>query len=97
MTRIVSTLLLLFVSLLAPASEYTFSPKEIPALKQLLGSGNLQPGDVVTLRDGIYNDLEETDFTGKGSFGTPIAWRAENPGKAIISGKRKGYMPLIAV
>lgn len=87
MTRIVSTLLLLFVSLLAPASEYTFSPKEIPALKQLLGSGNLQPGDVVTLRNGIYNDLEETDFTGKGSFGTPIVWRAENPGKAIISGK----------
>ena len=38
-------LLLLTVSLFANAKEYTFSPKDVPAMKQLLGSGNLQPGD----------------------------------------------------
>lgn len=37
-------LLLLTVSLFANAKEYIFSPKDVPAMKQLLGSGNLQPG-----------------------------------------------------
>ena len=44
-------LLLLTVSLFANAKEYTFSPKDVPAMKQLLGSGNLQPGDAVVLKD----------------------------------------------
>lgn len=67
--------------------EYTFSPKDVPAMKQLLGSGTLQPGDVVVLKDGTYDNLEEVHFTGKGVFSKPIIWRAENPGKAVISGK----------
>lgn len=80
-------LLLLTVSLFANAKEYTFSPKDVPAMKQLLGSGNLQPGDAVVLKDGAYHNLEEIHFTGKGVSGKPIVWRAENPGKAVISGK----------
>ena len=51
---------------LANAKEYTFSPKDVPAMKQLLGSGNLQPGDAVVLKDGAYHNLEEIHFTGKG-------------------------------
>ena len=56
-------------------------------MKQLLGSGKLQPGDVVVLKDGTYEHLEEVHFTGKGTFGKPITWRAEHPGKAVISGR----------
>lgn len=89
MMRKFSALFLLLVSLFTSASEYTFSPKEVPALKQLLGGGSLQPGDVVVLRDGTYENLEEVNFAGKGAFGNPIVWRAENPGKAVISGKLK--------
>ena len=80
-------LLLLTVSLFANAKEYIFSPKDVPAMKQLLGSGNLQPGDAVVLKDGAYHNLEEIHFTGKGVSGKPIVWRVENPGKAVISGK----------
>ena len=80
-------LLLLTVSLFASAKEYTFSPGDVQAMKQLLGSGNLQPGDAVVLKDGTYHNLEEIHFTGKGVSGKPIVWRAENPGKAVISGK----------
>ena len=56
----------LTVSLFANAKEYIFSPKDVPAMKQLLGSGNLQPGDAVVLKDGTYHNLEEIHFTGKG-------------------------------
>ena len=35
----------------------------------------------------MYHNLEEIHFTGKGVSGKPIVWRAENPGKAVISGK----------
>ena len=87
MTRKLCTLLFLFVSLTSFAKEYTFSPGEIPAMKLLLGGGKLQPGDEVVLQDGTYNNLEEIDFTGKGTFSQPICWKAKNPGKAIISGK----------
>ena len=62
-------LLLLTVSLFANAKEYIFSPKDVPAMKQLLGSGNLQPGDAVVLKDGTYHNLKEINFTGKGLAG----------------------------
>ena len=58
-------LLLLMVSLFASAKEYTFSPGDVQAMKQLLGSGNLQPGDAVVLKDGTYHNLEEIHFTGR--------------------------------
>ena len=79
--------MLLMVSLFASAKEYTFSPGDVQAMKQMLSSGNLQPGDAVVLKDGMYHNLEEIHFTGKGVSGKPIVWRAENPGKAVISGK----------
>lgn len=68
------------------AKEYYFTPRQIPALKQLLGEGTLQPGDEVVLRDGVYRDLGEVDFIGKGLFARPIIWKAEHPGKAVVSG-----------
>ena len=87
MMKKLCVLLLLMVSLFASAKEYTFSPGDVQAMKQLLGSGNLQPGDAVVLKDGTYHNLEEIHFPGKGVSGKPIVWRAENPGKAVISGK----------
>ena len=78
-------LLLLTVSLFASAKEYTFSPGDVEAMKQLLGSGKLAAGgDAVVLKDGTYHNLEETHFTGKGISGKPIVWRAENPGKLLL-------------
>ena len=44
-------LLFLSISMGASAVEYTFSQKDVPAMKQLLGSGTLQPGDVVVLKE----------------------------------------------
>nr|WP_302829426.1 polysaccharide lyase 6 family protein [uncultured Bacteroides sp.] len=87
MTRKLCTLLFLVVSVISFAKEYTFSPEDVPAMKRLMGSGKLQPGDVVVLQDGTYVNLEEIDFTGKGTFDKPIVWKAQNPGKAVISGK----------
>lgn len=78
---------LISFSIALSAKEYFFSPENISAMKLLLASGNLQPGDAVVLKDGIYNNLEEVHFTGKGIYNKPILWRAEHPGKAIISGK----------
>ena len=48
----IGILLFLFISLGVSAAEYTFSAKDVPAMKQLLGSGKLQPGDVVVLKVG---------------------------------------------
>lgn len=87
MIRKLFILFFLCVSLVSFAKEYAFSPGDIPAMKQLLGGGKLQPGDAVVLQDGTYNNLEEISFTGQGTFGKPIVWKAKNPGKAIISGK----------
>lgn len=87
MTRKLCTLFILFVSLISSAKEYTFSPQDIPAMKRLMGSGKLQPGDEVILSDGTYDNLEVIDFTGRGTSGNPIVWKAKNSGKAVISGR----------
>lgn len=49
MTRKLCTFLFLFVLQISFAKEYTFLPGDIPVMKQLMGSGKLQPGDVVVL------------------------------------------------
>lgn len=68
MIRKLSPLLFLFVSLISFAKEYTFSPGDILAMKQLVGSGKLQFGDVVVfafgllVRVGVYErPTPETD------------------------------------
>ena len=65
---------------------YIFT-EDVPAMKQLLGSGRIAAGDAVVLKDGAYHNLEEIHFTGKGVSGKPIDLAVENPGKAVISGK----------
>ena len=77
--------LLLLVSALQ-ARDYSFSPAQITALKQVLGSGKLQPGDRVILQDGTYTGWEQFDFYAHGTAGAPITFIAQNPGKAILSG-----------
>lgn len=81
-----SLIIVLFVSLLAEAKTYYYSPAEVGALKQVLSNGSLQPGDEILLRDGIYNDLQNVLFHAKGTAQDSIFLKAEHPGKAIISG-----------
>ena len=47
---------------------------------------NAQAGDVITLLNGVYNDLE-IKFRGQGTKENPIVLKAETPGKVLIQGK----------
>lgn len=68
------------------ARDYSFSPAQMPAVKQLLGSGELRPGDRVILQDGTYTGWDRFEFYGRGTAEAPITLTAQNPGKAILSG-----------
>ncbi|MCP8898069.1 polysaccharide lyase 6 family protein [Gilvimarinus xylanilyticus] len=46
----------------------------------------LEPGDRVLLQDGVWSDVEFV-FSARGTAEEPITLAAENPGKAIISGR----------
>ena len=68
------------VLLTSVARERYFTPSQVQALKQLLGGGSLESGDTIVLRDGVYENLGEVNFIGKGSFVSPVVWKAERPG-----------------
>lgn len=72
----------------ANGKQYYYSPAEISELKHTIGSGTLKPGDEVILKDGIYRP-GEFDFFADGTATDTITLRAENPGKAIVSGPVK--------
>lgn len=78
--------LLLVFPLGMSAKEYYCSPNDSTVLKRLL-DGGLDPGDTLVLEDGTYNHLERVVFRGEGNRERPIVWRAEHPGKAVISGR----------
>lgn len=78
--------LLLVFPLGMSAKEYYCSPNGSTVLKRLL-DGGLDPGDTLVLEDGTYNHLERVVFRGEGNRERPIVWRAEHPGKAVISGR----------
>ncbi len=80
---------MLFLSAMSvSAREYRFSPNETQEMKTLLASGDLRPGDRVTLSDGVYN-LGDVDFFAEGTRNDTISLRAENPGGAVVSGPLK--------
>jgi poly(beta-D-mannuronate) lyase len=65
----------------ATAAEHrAASSVEVAAL-----SAKLQPGDVVILASGAWND-QAIVFFGKGIAEKPITFRAETPGKVILTG-----------
>ena len=74
------------VLLTSVARERYFTPSQVQALKQLLGGGSLESGDTIVLRDGVYENLGEVNFIGKGSFVSPVVWKAERPGGAVVTG-----------
>ena len=82
------SLLLIFLSLacIIGARDYSFSPAQMTQIKQLLGSGDLQPGDRVILQDGTYSGWDRFDFYARGTANAPVTFTAQNPGKAILSG-----------
>lgn len=82
-------LLLCLVSLAVQAKDYYLSPAERSKLKEILSNGTLQPGDAVILRDGVYDNLGEIDFSARGTSTDSITLRAEHTGKAVISGVLK--------
>ncbi|MDR2916181.1 MAG: polysaccharide lyase 6 family protein [Tannerella sp.] len=68
------------------ARDYTFGPEQVIQIKQLLGSGELRPGDRVVLEDGTYTGWEQFDFYAYGTSDAPVTFKAQNPGKVIFSG-----------
>jgi poly(beta-D-mannuronate) lyase len=64
------------------ASEYRVSSAE--AIGRLAGA--LQPGDVIVMADGTWND-QAIVFGGRGTDERPITLRAETPGKVILTGR----------
>ena len=52
----------------------------------LLAVENAEPGDVITLANGTWEDFEIL-FTGQGEEGNPIRLTAETPGKVILTGQ----------
>lgn len=87
-TALASLLLLASGAGQAQAKQYYFSPSEIDGLKRTVGSASLNPGDEVILKDGVYR-LGDFDFFAEGTAADTITLRAENPGKAIVSGPVK--------
>ena len=86
MKRIFLLLGFLLVVCVLSARDYSFSPTQMTQLKQLLGSGDLQPGDRVILQDGTYTGWEQFDFYARGTSNAPVTFIAQNPGEAILSG-----------
>lgn len=70
------------------ARQYYYSPGDTEEMKRTLGGGTLSPGDEVILRDGTYTP-GDLDFFAEGTATDTIVMRAENPGKAVISGPVK--------
>jgi poly(beta-D-mannuronate) lyase len=68
------------------ARDYLFSPDQVAQIKQLLGSGELQPGDQVILQDGTYTGWDQFNFYAHGTSDSPVTFKAQNPGKVIFSG-----------
>ncbi len=63
------------------AERIASDPVEVARLVEML-----EPGDVVLLRDGTWNDAELV-LRGTGTDAKPITFRAQTPGKVILTGK----------
>lgn len=85
---IASLLLLSSGTGIVNARQYHFSPDKTDELKRLVSSGSLAPGDEVILADGVYRP-GDFNFFAEGTSSDTITLRAENPGKAIVSGPVK--------
>lgn len=70
------------------ARQYYYSPGDTEEMKRTLSAGTLAPGDEVILKDGTYTP-GDFDFFAEGTATDTIVMRAENPGKAVISGPVK--------
>src|SRR5689334_18871468 len=66
----------------APAAEYRVSSAaEIERV-----TGQLHPGDVLVMRDGVWKD-QAVVFRGRGTAEKPITLHAETPGKVTLVGE----------
>ncbi|UTF61028.1 polysaccharide lyase 6 family protein [Gilvimarinus sp. DA14] len=74
--------LLSIASALSAAKDYSVS--DYSEYQQAVEK--LQPGDRVLLQDGVWRDVELV-FAAVGTEQAPITLAAENPGKAVISGR----------
>ena len=84
MKKIYLCFVLLFICANIFSAEYTYTPSTISELKAKL-NGNLQPGDIVYLNDGIYPNFQVI-FSGSGTQTNPITLKSKNAGKAILTG-----------
>ncbi|MGA1199411.1 MAG: chondroitinase-B domain-containing protein, partial [Candidatus Latescibacterota bacterium] len=76
-------LLLIILHLSPKYAEATDSEKGHPMIDLETQIKNAQPGDIITLKTGIY-EAEKYHFVGKGTADQPIVIRAETRGKTIF-------------
>lgn len=79
--KVMTLLSTLSVSQWAIAADYTVSSAE--EYEQV--AKKLAPGDVVSLKDGVWRDFEII-FSGQGTKDQPITLQAQTSGKVILSG-----------
>lgn len=85
LSRILASLLTAFFclsSISAAASTLLVKSQE----EYARAAGELKPGDVIQLANGVWNDFEIL-FMGQGEDGKPITLTAQEKGKVIISGQ----------
>ena len=70
---------------LAVADEYLVSTAD--EIESAINN-NVQPGDTLTMVNGIWNDVE-IEFYGNGQADHPILLRSETPGSVIITGRSR--------
>jgi len=79
----VISLLILVVSIV-DAKEYLIG--NIKEYQTLMRKKVIQPGDIITLKNGIYKNVK-INFKANGTYDKPIILRAQTPSKVIITGK----------
>jgi|GEM_PF-2396374 len=81
MKNLIYLLLILCYGSVQAQKQYTAA--NAAELKSIVGS--LKAGDVVTLKEGVWNDMEIV-VDNNGASGRPITIRAQTPGKTIVTG-----------
>ena len=81
-----TTLQLLLLFSITVIGQTTYNIDNPEDLRNVL----YQPGDVIILKNGVYDTDERMRFLGSGTSENPVIFRAETPGGVIFTGKAKG-------
>ena len=76
------TLILMLLASLNVVSQTTYIIDDPETLRDVI----YEPGDVIILKNGVYNTDERMIFLGSGTAENPVTFRAETPGGVIFTG-----------